>query len=885
MRSKEASVDRPGWTTAALVCLAFIAGPFGVTPLVLHSANQLNFNVGLTWAMVGPAGLALLVFVVLTPLARLSTRFAALVLGAAVMFWVQGHVLVWDYGVLDGRAIDWGDRAWRGALDGVLWLAVILGAAAFASRLRPYLATLSLALLAIYAVTAIGSLATRTPAPAFHHYTLDETHQFDFSSQQNVILVVLDAFQSDVFQELLDTRSDLFDAFDGFTFYRNASAGFAKTYASIPLMFTGEWYDNSEPITAFVERSFLEHSVSTELVNSGWRVDLFPDIPRVVHHDERVASNVVARNDPVLVAEDSGRLADLSLFRVSPHFLKRFWLNDDQWRLSAAWSSRAREHANPTTLRQVDHPNGAARFALSALEFGRVAWDEPAFKFYHLMVPHEPFLLREDFSVERWPAGREGFTGQSAATVRVLESLIRALASLGIDDRTSLVVVADHGGGDYNAGVRLGDVVPAPDPSASPAMSEQYHASALPLVLVRPAGATGPLSISDDPVSIGDVAATLAREAGLPGARANAIGDGRDPGGASAERRYYFYRHQGWEGDYLPPMEEFVVTGHSWDIDAWASTGRVIAPGGVIERIQGLSAEERVRFDGQGLASTWLREGWSGAEPSGTWSAAPRASLQIPLDLHSSAPPPTHIHFWLTPFLAGGQLEAQRLRLSEFTGTPTASEATELASWSVRSRGCFSAVLPAGWHETGALKLQLDLPDAAAPNDFGLSGDFRLLGVRLTAMEIGPARTAPLSTDLGRLPESQLECAVQGSGWDREGESFVSTKSRARLQLTLPDTIPEGTAAIEVTAEILPFLGEGRIAAQRVSVSVAGEVLDERTVAAAESWTLRVPHDPGRRRLDLEFEFPDAATPKSLGMNVDGRALAVRLNHLTLEAR
>lgn len=890
MHSNDAPIKRPGWATAALVSLAFVAGPFLVTPLVLHSANQLNFNVDLAQALVGPLVLGLAAFLILTPLVQRSTRFAAVALGAAVLFWIQGHLLVWDYGVLDGRAIDWSDRAWRGVLDGLLWVAVLVGAALGAARLRPLLGTIALALLAIYGVTTGGSLLKRTPAPAFHHYTLDETHKFDFSGDRNVLLIVLDAFQSDVFQELLDTRPDLFGAFDGFTYYRNATSGFAKTYPSIPLMFTGEWYDNAEPILDFVERSFLERSVTVDLVNAGWRVDLFPDIPRVVHHDERVASNVIARNDPVLVAEDSGRLADLSLFRVSPHFLKRFWLNDDQWRLSAAWGKAAREHGSDLPLRQVNHPNGAARFALSAGEYGRVAWDQPAFKFYHLMVPHEPFLLREDFSVKRWPAGREGYTGQSAATIKVLEHLLLALRDLGIDDRTTLVVVADHGGGDYNAGVRRGTVVPAPDPAATPAMSAQYHASALPLVLVRPAGASGPLQVSDEPVSIGDVAATLARAAALPGDHAGAIGSPERPApgagdsgatGTAGERRYYFYRHQGWEGAYLPPMEEFAVTGHSWDIDAWAPTGRIIAPGGAIERTAGLAPDTRVRFDGEGLASTWLREGWSGAEPAGTWSAAPRATLRIPLDLDATAPEPTHVHAWLIPFLADGQIAEQRARLAVDPGRP--AEEPAIADWSVRAAGCYSAALPSGWAEDGYLDLRLELPDAAAPNDFGLSGDFRLLAVRLVALELGAARYAPLGLDLGALPDDRLACAMRADGWDREGEVFVSTGTEARLSVNVPATIPTGAEALLVTADVTPFLVEGRIERQRLKVSLAGRVLGDWSLTGSQELRLRVPIDPGTRRIELAFELPDATTPRSLGLNADGRALAVRLGKLTLD--
>lgn len=741
MQSSHSQLTRLSRLEVLLIAMALVAGPFLVTPVVLHSTNVLNFSVGLVRALSGSLLLAttllVTIYLVLRQTSRwpwFNARIAALMLALGYLFWIQGHLLVWDYGVLDGRAIDWQDQWLRGLLEAALWITLLIGAWFGAARLRPQLGLLAGVLLAIYVVTMTSSIIGRDATPAFHRYALDETHKYDYSSDQNVVLIVADAFQSDVFQELIDTRPELFNGFDGFTFYRNATAGFAKTYPSIPLMLTGQWYANAEPISTFVENAFLDHSVTADLIQSGWRVDLFPVIPRVIHHDDRVASNVVEKGNPADIASESGRLTDLSLFRVSPHFLKRYWLNDNQYRLSPAWKSWVQDRSSDTPLRQAVHDNAAARFALSAEQFGRVRWDQPAFKFYHLMVPHEPFLLREDFSVKRWPAGREGFTGQSAATVRVLEKFVESLKALGIYDNTTIVVVADHGGGDYNAGVRAAKVVTDAAPDFMPDMSPQQHASALPLVFIKPENTGGVLRISDTPVSIGNVAATLARAAGTAAKAGGAIGDLEAD--SNGTRHYYFYRHSGWSGEFLPPMEEFEVKQHSWDIADWSATGRIIAPGGEIQNVVGYEPGNRVRFNGGGQASTWLRNGWSGAEASGTWSSSDTATLHIPLAHSGSAAAITHAHFWLAPFLAEGQLKAQSATLS-LNGTP-------LQQWQVQRPGCYSAPLPEALVQgNNALVFSWSLPDAAAPKDFGLSDDFRTLAILLQAMQLGSGETCP----------------------------------------------------------------------------------------------------------------------------------------------
>lgn len=890
MQNRKIELTRPTVLQALLLALALVAGPFIVTPVVLHSANVLDFSVGLLRALSGPllmaAVLLLAVYLLLRHTRRwprFNARMAALALAVAYLFWLQGHLLVWDYGVLDGRAIDWQALWLRGLADTGLWLAVLLGAWFGARRLQAHSGLFAGVLLIIYAITIFNSINTREPAPAFHRYTLDETHKYDFSKQQNVVLIVVDAFQSDVFQELLDTRPGLFTGFEGFTYYRNATAGFAKTYPSVPLMLTGQWYANAEPVTTFVERAYLDHAVTAELLDAGWRVDLFPDIPRVIHHDRRVASNVIEKSDPVDVATESGRLADLSLFRVSPHFIKRFWQNDDQWRLSPAWRAWAERHSHDSALRQARHPNAAARFALSTEQFGRVSWDQPAFKFYHLMVPHEPFLLREDFSVERWPAGREGYVGQSAATVRVLEKFIERLKALDIYNQTTIVIVADHGGGDYNAGVRAAGIVPEPSMGAVSTMSTQYHASALPLVLTKPAGAHGALEISDDPVSIGNVAATLAKAAGMAPRAGGAIGEPQ--AGLSSPRRYYFYRHSGWSGEYLPPMEEFEVNGHSWNLSDWVATGRILAPGGQVQRSRGYEIGTRVLFNGEGQASTWLSSGWSGAEANGTWSADREAVMRIPVADPDTAPRPTHAHFWLAPFLVDGRIDAQSTTLS--VGD------TPVGNWQVRSAGCYSAPLTAAdTRNRNTLDFRWSLPDAAAPNDFGLSDDFRLLGIYMMAMELGPAKTLPLDSDLTGLPADQLDCALRLQAFNLEDGTLRSTRPQASLWLQLDEqqldklfatTRDSSSGELELVMELSPFLGDGKLVQQRVILSSRGQALADWQLDSGGTYMVLIERsllkDGG---LELEFSLPDAAAPRALGINDDQRALGISIQALQL---
>ena len=52
----------------------------------------------------------------------------AVVAALGLLTWLQGSILVWDYGALDGQDIDWFADAWRGVLDLTIWCVVLYAA-------------------------------------------------------------------------------------------------------------------------------------------------------------------------------------------------------------------------------------------------------------------------------------------------------------------------------------------------------------------------------------------------------------------------------------------------------------------------------------------------------------------------------------------------------------------------------------------------------------------------------------------------------------------------------------------------------------------------------------------------------------------------------------
>ena len=129
---------------------------------------------------------------------RLTRLYATLLLAFGILLWAQGNLWIGDYGILGGRTIDWDRLAGRVPYELSVWAVVFLLAALLSrsvSRFAPFTVQLFLVLQA-------GALAITWGGPAAERRTgwaEPPPELFQFSSERNVVHIVLDEFQSDVF--------------------------------------------------------------------------------------------------------------------------------------------------------------------------------------------------------------------------------------------------------------------------------------------------------------------------------------------------------------------------------------------------------------------------------------------------------------------------------------------------------------------------------------------------------------------------------------------------------------------------------------------------------------------------------------------------------------
>ncbi len=575
---------RPGWFPLAAAALAFLVTAFLAAPLTayLFNAGAVATPPGAVVAWAWPAVLCVAALVALVGVAAQSRGrevLAALLLAAAALLYVQGNVLVRDYGKFDGSAIDWSRHRAAGWLEAALWLGVAATAVAARRRVWRWAPAAALVIVAANGLALGGHLLS---GRSFAHETatgLDERFA-RFSREKNVLVVVMDAFASPVFEQVLAEDPAWRERLDGFTWYRDALGAYPTTLPSIPAMLSGRTTDNAQPVRAFLRESLQDASLPVVLRRHGFDTATTTEPIFTEFLGDAPCASTVSFLDAAPGSRrgrDARLVWNVALFRYLPHDLKRRVHDDQRWLLrERASAAGAPPYATDEPFCAPSPNQQAGRLMQQALlQASTAGSDRPTFKFLHFFTTHMPYFLDADgtqLTRERAAAMTEAqaVTRQSACALDQFTAILRRLDELGVGRQTLVILAGDHGS-------HL-SWLPGVDDVAAAAGRPQ-PTRALPLLLVRMPGAAGPLKVSSAPVCLTDIPATVASVMGVAAAfPGQALHEVPEAGPRPRLYRDYTWTHDFWWEEYLPAMTEYRVEGPARDPASWGA-GRALPTG------------------------------------------------------------------------------------------------------------------------------------------------------------------------------------------------------------------------------------------------------------------------------------------------------------------
>ena len=492
-----------------VVTLPAFLGPAQVLlfgPWTVHATNRAEFLAPFWILAPGWIGLLGLVTGLLAAIGLLLPPrgfrcYAAGLCAAGVLLWMQGNLLVADYGLLDGGGLDLTPPAGRVPFEAALWIGVLalaLGFAGAVSRAAPTVSAILVGLQALVLLLPPAALRPESGGSA-ESWRLPPASIYELSADRNLIHIVLDMFPSHIFAEIRDGDRPAFDrGWSGFTFFRDHLGAFPTTKGGMPAMLTGVPWRNEAPFDHYAQQ---HPSVFHPLGQHGYRLrSLTAHVPD--HPSDRFpgAEDAVRYTIPApygryrdYVDSASAQLLDLSLFRHAPHGVKARIYRDDRWLLQQR--IEARRGAAATAWRSFGDTVFLQEFASRITAGG----DAPVYSFLHLITPHPPISTDEEcVSPGRRVLTRVNYLAQAQCAVRAVRTLLDRLRDLGLYDRSAIIVTSDHGMALFSAADHPLRHIGSP----AGRTLDFIESDATPLLLIKPFGAQGPLRTSDAPTAI-----------------------------------------------------------------------------------------------------------------------------------------------------------------------------------------------------------------------------------------------------------------------------------------------------------------------------------------------------------------------------------------------
>lgn len=556
---------RIGYALIASVFLFYTL--FVVAPIEIVASNASSLTVGIEdvgWYMVAFAGASAVVCALLMSLFRGRAFTVALlsVTAIAIGCYVQAMFMNQGLPTADGSSVPWHDYSAVTFSTALVWIALIVGLVVVSRRFARQTRAIAVAAsIALIVVQSIG-VASLLVDPAVltggkeENEPIDCTEDglFELSPKSNVVVFVLDTYDTIDLKNVLEIEPDLLQPFEDFTFFENSTGSMIPTRYAVPFLLTdvtpkvGETYDD------YYADRYGNATFLSDVYDADYSIGLYSDslgMDYTIPSEKEVASQTVnlhpTNTKHVNVSGSVAILAKASLYRDMPWLLKpQFWFYTDEMNREMVSIVDGDDDAN--SLFRADDAAYYKKLKekkLGLTDDGKAG----AFRFIHLVGAHYPYTL--DRNGNDVGEGNTSFTDQAIGSMKIVNEYLDQMKELGVYDSSTIIVTADHG---------YWYITP-----------DMIWDTTSPIMLVKPANETGersPLAMSDAPVSHMDFQPTVIEAVG---GESDKYGDTIFEIDDLDRKRLYYMTTS--NGKHDTGIREIEIDGDALDFDNWKLTG------------------------------------------------------------------------------------------------------------------------------------------------------------------------------------------------------------------------------------------------------------------------------------------------------------------------
>lgn len=447
-------------------------------------------------------------------------------------FYVEGTFLAKNLPRLDGREIDWSIYTTHRILSAVVLLLLIAAVIALAVCLKfekteKYSQYALIAISAVLLLTVITLGVMNKGFVKKDRLVINRDCEFEFSDDQNIIILVLDAVDGDAFDDLLKEHPEYYDVFSDFTYYGNMVSTYTQTDTSMPYLFTGVFWEGekAEPFEDYLSREIENSAFFDKFQSDDYRIGFYEPFiypekgERITTFDNVYRTGMMGIDIKSYVKN----MTKLVGFKYAPFEVKRYceiyyknFMADERDIIK----DNIFQDDNDAFLRDLQNET----FTTSSDKF---------LKIYHVEGAHVPFVYDEKLN----RVSNSNYKMSVEGSMYLADEFLKTLKENGVYDNSAIIILADHGFSEED--------IP----------EDRLH----PIFFVKGIGESKEkMDINDAPVSFEDFGEAVERL--KDGASSDAVFDWKE--GDERDRKCFvnFYKEEG-----NAHYEECIQKGHAGD--------------------------------------------------------------------------------------------------------------------------------------------------------------------------------------------------------------------------------------------------------------------------------------------------------------------------------
>jgi hypothetical protein len=600
---------------------------------------------------------------------------------------LQSYIINTNYGVLDGRTIEWEKYSFQAIQNIIVWVLCFVITYFLLRKIGEYkwrkiAYKVSAVFIAIQLVTLSYSGLTKNIDKRYKcQLTTDK--MFELSSNENIVVLLLDHFDTKLFQRVLAENPEYTACLKDFTYYPDAISVFPLTDYSLPHMLTGKKYKNDMPYSEYIKQAWQDNKFYEILQENNYINDIYTNgsyvspvtsyIDNLVTTRLHIGKNLIASYEQLL------------LFRIMPDYLKKYFV---------VYSGDFQGYSGKNDLLYTYNDVGFYKELKKGITINK---SKKYFKFYHLDGAHAPY--NRNRNMEYVGSGNVVSQYETAlGSLKIVKEFLEQMQKHNVYKNATIMVLADHG--------KANEIVTSP------------------LVLVKQPG-QGKKNIytSDNQISYEELLASLAdrfhpekESLGIPFSKVIKKNSKRD-----------FYILQSGEKNKTDPGKimfvKYEVIGNASKKESWSKVG-VIKPSYTLNRDSEYKLGSLLQFTVEfNNGAKFLDNNWDRPEAFGTWSFGENASLKI--KIQDFKPQQLELMINAAPYLTK-EVPQRDLKVSV--------NDIEVAMLKLQRGGTFKIVIPKECTGDGTLNIKFNISDPAT----AMSQEHRPIGIFLNTLVIKP---------------------------------------------------------------------------------------------------------------------------------------------------